>query len=515
LTPAARVAAIAGVLLLAHAFLLALAQGPACIDDAYISFRYARNLVEGDGLVFNRGDRVEGFTNPGWVLLLAWAQAIGLDLPAVARVLNEVLGLVLVIAAALFVARRSRHPAWAAALAGGLLAADGSLARWSQDGLETVLFTLLLFIATARVARSAPARVARSATARAERSWGGACFGLAAWVRPEGALAFAAAHLWRLHQGGWTRAAWRALLREALVFGAILLPLVLGRLLYYGAWLPNTFHAKVGASAAQVLRGGEYVLRFLLVDRAAVACLVVALLLAHLLAHRAPGPAAGESWRGIFLAVSAAYVLYVTLVGGDWMGHGRFLVPVLPLLYLPLAHAGAEHLGSIRTGPRRASAVVCLLALGGAHLFLSSFLSERRSIVSERAYSASRLMVARFIREQADPDDAILTNEIGQLGWVTGLRTLDAHGLTDPHIARQRAIGMGRGRAGHEKADLAYSFAQRPKWVVIPDIGLAHQRHSDVFPPFADYQTIIVPDTTPRPEYQLVLRRRDPSPNRP
>ena len=40
-------------------------------DDAFISFRYARNLLEGHGLVFNPGERVEGYTNFLWVLELA------------------------------------------------------------------------------------------------------------------------------------------------------------------------------------------------------------------------------------------------------------------------------------------------------------------------------------------------------------------------------------------------------------------------------------------------------------
>ena len=40
-------------------------------DDAFISFRYARNLLEGHGLVFNPGERVEGYTNLLWVLELA------------------------------------------------------------------------------------------------------------------------------------------------------------------------------------------------------------------------------------------------------------------------------------------------------------------------------------------------------------------------------------------------------------------------------------------------------------
>ena len=40
-------------------------------DDAFISFRYARNLLEGHGLVFNPGERVEGYSNFLWVLELA------------------------------------------------------------------------------------------------------------------------------------------------------------------------------------------------------------------------------------------------------------------------------------------------------------------------------------------------------------------------------------------------------------------------------------------------------------
>src|SRR5215212_3588570 len=41
------------------------------MDDAYISFRYAYNLVEGHGLVFNEGEYVEGYTSLLWTLLMA------------------------------------------------------------------------------------------------------------------------------------------------------------------------------------------------------------------------------------------------------------------------------------------------------------------------------------------------------------------------------------------------------------------------------------------------------------
>jgi arabinofuranosyltransferase len=50
-------------------------------DDAYISFRYVERWVEGLGLTFNPGERVEGFSNPLWVGLLA---AVRWLVPAVA-----------------------------------------------------------------------------------------------------------------------------------------------------------------------------------------------------------------------------------------------------------------------------------------------------------------------------------------------------------------------------------------------------------------------------------------------
>ena len=60
-------------------------------DDAYISFRYAHNLVEGRGLVFNPGERIEGFTNFLWTLVLAPFEAMGLDMFQVVEVLGTAL----------------------------------------------------------------------------------------------------------------------------------------------------------------------------------------------------------------------------------------------------------------------------------------------------------------------------------------------------------------------------------------------------------------------------------------
>ena len=57
-------------------------------DDSFISLRYAERLLQGDGLTFTDGERVEGYSNLLWVLLTAGLGALGMDLVAAARLLG-------------------------------------------------------------------------------------------------------------------------------------------------------------------------------------------------------------------------------------------------------------------------------------------------------------------------------------------------------------------------------------------------------------------------------------------
>src|SRR5437773_1541112 len=84
------------------------------IDDAFISFRYARNLVQGYGLVFNPGEYVEGYTNFLWTLLMAGVVALGND----PEIVSKLLGLLSNGATVLLVwwwsnrTRQPQQPAW-------------------------------------------------------------------------------------------------------------------------------------------------------------------------------------------------------------------------------------------------------------------------------------------------------------------------------------------------------------------------------------------------------------------
>ncbi len=141
-------------------------------DDAFIAFRYVRKLLGGDGLVWNSGQRVEGFSSPLWLGLLAVGGAIGLPLPA----WSGALGIAFLLLTVVLVHRLTwglAHDRVAAALACLVAALTYPLHYWAAAGLETTLFVALMTAAVwALVVDSAP-------------RWGAVAAGLGV-ARPEG-----------------------------------------------------------------------------------------------------------------------------------------------------------------------------------------------------------------------------------------------------------------------------------------------------------------------------------------
>lgn len=120
-----------------------LAPGPLTVDDAYIIFRYARNIAEGAGYVYNPGQWVLGTTAPLYTLLLAGLAAIGLeDLPRVAWALNAMLDAAS--AALLYLGTARVAGRLAGLLAGSLFALAPMSIAYSAGGMETSFFVFLL-----------------------------------------------------------------------------------------------------------------------------------------------------------------------------------------------------------------------------------------------------------------------------------------------------------------------------------------------------------------------------------
>ena len=235
-------------------------------DDAFITFRYVRNFVEGNGLVFNPGERVEGYSNFLWALELAaiW-RIFGLPPEAVAQWLS-VGYTACTIAAMLWWARHAalRHRELAGWMALGLVCSSATFAVWtSGGGLETRQFT---FFVVAGIVSLALHNDSRRGLLTASFSLAGA-----ALTRPEGALVAACCFGWfgvqrsiadrrgpvEHAQSAPASASdrmssrrpaapidWRELACLTAPFVVLIGAHTLFRLSYYGEWLPNTYYAK-------------------------------------------------------------------------------------------------------------------------------------------------------------------------------------------------------------------------------------------------------------------------------
>ncbi|MGE5185844.1 MAG: hypothetical protein ACM31C_27495, partial [Acidobacteriota bacterium] len=186
-------------------------------DDALISFRYVRHWVAGDGLVFNAGERVEGFSNFAFVVLLAPWQALGADLFTAANVLG-IVATALQLALIVWLFARRDAPLAVIAVVAALLATDRITIVWATGGLETAVHGALVLAALA-LQLERPARI---------RTLAALHVALAA-SRPEG-IVFAV--VWFAHLAATRR--WTDLRRALNWFVPMAAALLAARLVYYG-----------------------------------------------------------------------------------------------------------------------------------------------------------------------------------------------------------------------------------------------------------------------------------------
>ncbi len=420
------------------------AMQPWTLDDAYISFRYAENLVRGQGLVFNEGERVEGYTNFLWTVLVAGGYAAGLPSPVAAKALGGIFSAALLGILAFSDRIVPTLDARVSALATALVMTCGVTTRWSLSGMEVPLVTLL---ATAAFLVHLRAR-ARPAETHLDLLAGALC-GLVMMCRPDAGLVFGGLWLDRVAQLRKDRAGLRPLVRLTAAFLVTFAPFWAWRFSYYGYPLPNTFYVKVGSTLDQLIRGYWY-----LADFAEVGLpMLLAAGVGALYLRRMPAlPGAGA-----LVAFVLMQLAYIFAVGGDVFWGHRFFAIVMPPVGLMTARL-IVHV--IPTVAGRAAAIAALLALNLVNVALHTDLNHRGVV------SAQGLEVGEFLRDNAPPDAVLATNIAGSIPWASGLRTIDTLGLNDVHIAHRQMPHMGKGRAGHEKGDGDYVLSKEPDYVL-------------------------------------------------
>jgi len=437
------------------------------VDDAYISFRYAGNLVAGHGLVFNPGERVDGYTNFLWTVLVGAGMACGASAEATSLGLGiasmALLGFTTdALGTAVFAWRWSGR-----LLALGLLAALGPVLLWCVSGLETGLF--------AAVVVGALAVHVRGGKGEGSRWFPGLLFGVATLVRPDGALfaSVAAVHLGVravcAHPGD-RSATLRATAAFAAAYALVVVPYWSWRTWYYDALLPNTFYAKTSSAALADL-GFAYVRTFVTEYPLFVAALAIGVVAAV----SRDTPARSRSPALLLVALVVVWTGYVIRAGGDYMPLARLLVPVLPIGVL-FATEACVSFGRFGAGRRARGAVAVALFAGvaGACLlpsYRSATTPERLGLVDtvlhEKRKMAEWLAVGRLLRAICPRDTTLAVSNAGAIPYCSGLFAIDQSGLCDRYTARVDSDPWVLDYPGHAiQATRAYLEQRHPDLIL-------------------------------------------------
>lgn len=441
-------------------------------DDGYISLIYARNLIAGNGLTWNPGEYVEGYSNFLYTLLIAGLGRLGIDLvqASIAISFAGYFGLV----GALYAYTRWLHERTHAhsphayahsinrALCVTLVASSAPVLAWCFGGLEEVFFTFLLLSAMLLVLRWL-----ESGTRALTALLTGACFALAAMTRLEGAMIggvsglFLAA-LWLLRLS--PHITFRKLALLGAGFALVFCPYMAWRISYFGEWLPNTYYAKLYQIDPGLLRQmgfGYLILFFITPPMLPLFCVVMAAV------------AARRKWLSppLLYLIAAGVVLcaHVVRAGGDHMPYIRFLVPAVPLCALIIYYINNALIPHSEKWFRD----IC-----GALIALSvvQFITVKNDDFLSRG-ALSGIAVADHIKAHWKPGSLIAINPAGALPYFApDYRYIDMLGLMDKHIARReiksetvKKMIISR-PVGHLKGDGDYVLKRRPDYIIFGDI---------------------------------------------
>lgn len=444
----------------------------ALFDDAMISMRYARNLAQGDGLVWNPGaERVEGYSNPLWVVYMAFFHLLPIPTHLISLTI-QLSGLLFLLLNLVVVKNIAKElsSAWIVALLAVFLTAFYyPLNTWGLQGMEVSALTLLLSLAVWKCIQALKGK--------RFSYWPYVFLGVGTLLRIDAAVPY----IIILAFCAYSQPKYR---QQHLLWGLGLLAGFLGgqtllRLWYYGDILPNTYYLKLGGIplAARISQGLNVFLSFLW-DSGWLLMSIPALLLVL--------------WptQSIILlaAVFLGQVAYSIYVGGDSWDHqggaNRFISIAIPLFFILFAQVLDKIRQHLLAGRRKskgqAVSQIALAAFVFASLFSFNTLRVQNSasklFLRENPIFAEGTQrgveIALTLEKISTPQARIAVVGAGNIPYFHEAYYIDLLGKNDPYIAHLPPVeaedyqdDFYDFRPGHAKWDLDYSIN-----VLKPDI---------------------------------------------
>lgn len=392
-----------------------LRKHPSSFDDAYITYRYARNIAAGRGFVYNDGEPVLGTTTPLYTLFLAGLSLVWPDIPLVSHYLG-ILAWMLCIPLIYGIGRTNGRES-VGLVAAALLAVNPLFAR--VLGMETSLYVLFTLATFYLYVKGKP-MVA------------GIFAGMAFLTRWDGILVVAVLLFGELLKGR------RGFFRVSLVCASIIVPWLVYSYAAFGSIFPNSFYAKLGQGWNEGLGGGvggfgSFGSGLLAIGASAYASSPLFLLwavsailgLVSMLYNRV-------KWWPLLLWT----VLYISgYIALGVLPFPWYYPPVVPAILLLVA-SGIDQAAKFAAGYIQwnatqtvSAAMLCILCLTPSANWL---VQTQQTEISAR--SATYVEVGNWLQANTPAESSVALLEIGIIGFYSDRTVVDTMGLVSPDM---------------------------------------------------------------------------------
>ncbi|MCX5898595.1 MAG: hypothetical protein NTY29_10425 [Proteobacteria bacterium] len=398
-------------------------------EDAYITYRFAKNFAEGNGPVFNEGDRVEGYSNFLWMAGISCACKLGFDMPGFSRFvcwLSNTLTFLLV----WFIPFRYFCTRGFSSLVAPLLYVLFLPFHYSAtSGLETAPYTFLIVLCALAILwdHNRPLPFAAASILLL----------LIALTRPEGILFFAFYAAYLFLRRLINKESLRPYVPGFIIFIVGYSLFMLWRFSYYHALVPNTYYAKGSFPLLIRVCLGMFTARCFVTRYPYFVIILFMLWKARKLnaGQRALAP--------LTCFIAAGLTFSICFSGFDWVPFFRYTLPVVPLLIILCAIIFAQLWNSVLSQAPRAQRIIwggitagCFL-LAAEQFYADLLFSFRVRDVDAFVYHNQQVFGA-WLKKEVGTTGTVCIGDVGRIAYFSEVKILDIVGLTSRDFALLR-----------------------------------------------------------------------------
>jgi len=402
------------------------------IDDAFISFRYAKNLYQHNQLVFNINELpVEGYSNFLWVIWIYFGFILGFEPILFSKISGMIfthiclyilykLGLLL---------KKSKI---SSAIIVIFYTCLSNVALWSIGGLETSLFILLLLIAVyffiANLIRTTSYYIIGASF----------FFSLASLTRHEATIVYAISIIFLIGIQIKKRDlfSYGGIIKVLLMVssgGLIYMPYFIWRVNYYNSILPHTFLVKsTPITFVFLLEQFMFYLPLILIILPGIFLILVRIKKQKFFYHLDP--------KNIYLIMVISTFSFILFFLSSWMPGFRFAIPIIPLILLLIP----DSLNFFYNLAKKFQDDIKLLSFGRYFTITTICISHLMLFFSFNSYvyiysvgiDEINIKLGKWINQNTNQSASLAIWDVGAIPFYADIRTIDIYpeSLQDKHV---------------------------------------------------------------------------------